>query len=256
MMERRKNYKRGVTLTELLVVLAIIGLLATIAVPVYVNKMEQAKVSTAKHEVRELANAEEICGIMHGYYVPLNMLDDLPYRSQNRPNRVDDIQNTRTILNPYLINTGIPIIEQMTNQDRIQDDSIRAVAKLYYGWQGPFMNFKRYYLGQGIFVEPPDPNDEDIARDYPQDPWGNIYIMVSEEGIVTPRGELTTAHIQSQETVGANTREFDRMAIVSLGADGSVSAINDDGITYRNLTLTDDIWVYFGASGLRSETAY
>lgn len=250
----KKKWRRGVTLTELLVVLAIIGLLATIAVPVYVNKMEQAKVTTAKHEVRELANAEEVCGIMHGYYVPLNMLDDLPYRSQNRPAVVDDVENTRNILNPYLISTGIPIYDQDTNQHRLsQYTSIKAVSNLYFGWQGPFMNFKRYFLGDGVYVEPPDPLTDDVARDYPLDPWGNPYIIVTELGYVTPRGVITSQNIQASQSAD---REFDRMAIISLGPDGSVSALNDDGLTYTNITAEDDIWIYFGASGIRPETYY
>lgn len=254
MLMSKKKWRRGVTLTELLVVLAIIGLLATIAVPVYVNKMEQAKVTTAKHEVRELANAQEVCGIMHGFYVPLNMVDDLPYRSQNRPSVVDDVENTRNVINPYLISTGIPIADQETNQSRLsQFTTVKAVSNLYFGWQGPFMNFKRYFLGDGVYVEPPDPLSDDVARDYPLDPWGNPYIMVTELGYVTPRGFITGQNIQASQSAN---REFDRMAIISLGPDGSVSAINDDGLTYTNITAEDDIWVYFGASGLRPETYY
>jgi len=253
---RKKKLPRGVTLTELLVVLAIIGLLATIAVPVYVNKMEQAKVSTAKHEVRELANAEEVCGIMHGYYVPLCMLDDLPYRSEDRPSTVDDVQNTRTILNPYLISTGIPIAKQDGGQSRLADfNNIKSVSNLYFGWQGPFMNFKRYYVGAGVFVEPPNPDDDDVARDHPLDPWNNPYMIVTELGVVTPIGQIKNISIPVQE--GA-AREFDRMAIVSLGPDASFSDdIADGGYNINeNVTSTDDIWVYFGASGISPETYY
>lgn len=250
MLMSKKKWRRGVTLTELLVVLAIIGLLATIAVPVYVNKMEQAKVTTAKHEVRELASAEEVCGIMHGYYVPLNMLDDLPIRLLNRPPSVDDIENTRNILNCYLINTGIPIRDQDTNQQRLQNySSTKSVSNMYYGWQGPFMNFKRYYLGDGVYVEPPDPLPEDMARDYPLDPWGNPYIIVTEQGYVSPIGRITS-------TLLPPSRYFDRMAIISLGPDGSVQNMTDDSLNITNITAEDDIWVYFGSSGLRPETYY
>ena len=247
MIKRRNTLRRGVTLTELLVVLAIIGLLATIAVPVYVNKMEQAKVNTARHEVLELANAEEVCGIMHGFYVPLAMLDDIPYRSANRPSRVDDVENTRDITNPYLINTGVPILEQRTvGQSRLGDNT-KSVENLFYGWQGPFINFKRYFMGPGIYVEPTNPDPTNITRDYPLDPWGNPYFVVSEEGVIDPDGFLTNNQLD---------HSFDRLTILSLGADGS-TIINASGqISLTNPAGEDDLWVHFGASGLRPETYY
>ena len=246
----KKKRQRGVTLTELLVVLAIIGLLATIAVPVYVNKMELAKINTAKTELRELADAEEQCGILHGFYVPMNMLDDLPYRTQNRPARVDDVQNTADAINPYLISTGVPIQDQHTNgQFRLSTnkDDTKSVGTLYYGWQGPFINYKRYYMGVGIYVEPPNPDTNNIAADFPLDPWGNPYLMLTELGVVDLTGLITTNELE---------HKFDRMTILSLGPDGSAIISGTNSLTYTNPTSDDDLWVHFGASGLPAETNY
>src|SRR5678816_3845545 len=72
---RRDN--AGVTLTELLVVLLIIAILATIAVPVYLNRVEEARVRTAQAEVSEIAKGEDMVAATHGFYVPLQMLDDV-----------------------------------------------------------------------------------------------------------------------------------------------------------------------------------
>jgi len=252
MIVRRMTRRRGVTLTELLVVLAIIGLLATIAVPVYVNKMEQAKVSTAKHEVLELANAEEICGIMHGHYVPLYMLDDLPYRAQGRPTSVDDIENTKDVIDPYLISTGIPIndgttTDQESQQARLSDEADTiSIKRLYLGWQGPFANFKRYYMGFDVYVEPPNPDPNDVARDYPLDPWGNPYLMLTELGLVDFDGRITNDELD---------HNFDRMTILSMGPDGN-TVYSATTLTVLNPSGDDDIWVHFGASGIYPETFY
>jgi len=140
--------------------------------------MEQAKFNTAKHEVREIADAEEMVGVLYGFYVPLIMLDDLPYRTGTRPQNVDDVENTRNNITPcYLINTAVPILNQVSAQSRLEDaESIIAVNKLYFGWQGPFINFKRYYMGFGNYVEPVNPNEFDVAADFPLDPWAILIL--------------------------------------------------------------------------------
>src|ERR1700691_3490483 len=53
--QRRKSDEAGYTLMELLVVLAILGLLAAIATPMVLHYLDSAKVSTAKTEVSNLA---------------------------------------------------------------------------------------------------------------------------------------------------------------------------------------------------------
>jgi prepilin-type N-terminal cleavage/methylation domain-containing protein len=51
----RRSKEEGYTLMELLVVLAILGLLAAIATPMVLHYLDSAKVSTAKTEVSNLA---------------------------------------------------------------------------------------------------------------------------------------------------------------------------------------------------------
>lgn len=60
--------KRGFTLIELLIVVAIISILATIAVPNFVNTWNRAKVSRAKADLRILATALDMYRIDHGNY--------------------------------------------------------------------------------------------------------------------------------------------------------------------------------------------
>ncbi len=49
--------RRGFTLVELLIIIAIIAILAVIAVPMYLNRVEEARITRAIHEVRDLCTA-------------------------------------------------------------------------------------------------------------------------------------------------------------------------------------------------------
>jgi len=71
---RRKPKSRGFTLVELMVVIAIIGLLATVVTVSVITKMEEANVGKVKADMKGMKDAMKLFKINMGYW-PRNMND-------------------------------------------------------------------------------------------------------------------------------------------------------------------------------------
>ncbi len=242
--------RRGVTLTELLVVLAIIGLLATIAVPVYVNRSEQAKIKIAQQECRNIARAQDACGIMHGFYVPIQVLDDVPETVESNADSIDQEPGGL-----YLIDTGINVQTQQNAQPQFNDYATNPkVADLRYYWQGPFLNPTRVWFDPNNYDNAWDPamSSSDRRRDYPIDPWGVPYRMYSPIGICGTNATSENYNTDgfSDANLTSNDDRFDRFAIVSFGPDG----LRDTDARRSATAPEDDLVIYFGT--VVSETAY
>lgn len=245
--------KKGLTLTELLVVLAIIGLIATIAIPSYLNRIEQARKTTAQAECEAIAKAEEIVGATYGYYIPIQCLDNVPNTSGTSTVPDDDWDNEdltgRTL---YAIDLSIPVASQVGNQGTGGYDLVLSensnntrIKNMITNWSGPFFYPQRYY--KGTDNNPYPTNASTVRLDHPLDPWGRPYRFFSPVGIIGSNADGTNYDTDtfSNGSLTTTSDRFDRFAIVSLGGDGLLDSTGSS-------QTKDDIYYVFGPG----ETVY
>ena len=247
-LRRLYHAPRAVTLTELLVVLAIIGLLATIVIPVYLTRMEQARIRTAQLECKEIALAEEQCAIIHGFFVPIQLLNDLIHDDRGlgftATPPADSLDN-ELLSNIHLIDPFVPAIVQAGgNQFNMGQMNVARVFDMVMHWQGPFLNVHRKYINP---AHAQVISRDDVRFDFPIDPWGQPYRFFSPIG---PIGDLALVVDINQmfndsfsngriQTAGSTTHDpFDRYTIVSYGP--------NQILDLRSEPTNDDIFYEFG----------
>lgn len=249
---------RGFTLTELLVVMVIIGLLSTIIVPVYISRMEDARIRVARAECREIAQAEEQCAILHGFYVPFQVLDDMPKRTGSPAgDYIDREPDSIKVVDP-MIRPDIQRLRAGGQFSFAMRDTNTRIGNLINHWSGPFITPQRVYdVPGGYSVGNPAWETSSEARlDFPIDPWGEPYRFYSPEGIIgaqalvtgSTTGYNTDTYFDGQLTT-LGDRNFPRYAVVSFGKD-NLPDVSSGGALSTNL---DDIVYLFGTPGVESD---
>jgi prepilin-type N-terminal cleavage/methylation domain-containing protein len=231
--QRRPRAAKGFTIIELLIAIIIIGVIVAIAVPIIASRADQARIASAKSDLRNIAAAMDTVAIDTGYYPRMFLLDDAlvgdgePFQYPNNVNdRFDGIDEYVTIpgnfyqaldqlfIIPATGDLVAPAVGAQLLQD-LQDDPQK------FNWNGPFITWnldRNLYTALGATIPEPD--------GLPDDPWGNNYLLFTKLGLmIEPEGELALNATFPDDRPPTNggpidCEVFGRFALVSLGPDG------------------------------------
>ena len=83
--EIARKAKEGFTLIEILVVVAIIGMLGAVAVPAYMNYLADARITTTRSLIKNIEDACQMYNMKHGGKYPAQLSDLLEGDDDNPP---------------------------------------------------------------------------------------------------------------------------------------------------------------------------
>ena len=86
--EVARKAKEGFTLIEILVVVAIIGMLGAVAVPAYMNYLADARITTTRSLIKSIEDACQMYNMKHGGKYP-NQLSELLEGDDDNPPLLD-----------------------------------------------------------------------------------------------------------------------------------------------------------------------
>ena len=127
-MLNKKNGEKGFTLIELLVVIIIIGILAAIALPSFLNQTTKAKQSEAKTYVATIGKTQQAYFTEKGTFAPA-----LTYLSLGTPTATDNYSYIPLSTTDVAVAVGTSTLKPNLKDyyGRVSTGSITAISELY-----------------------------------------------------------------------------------------------------------------------------
>lgn len=236
-----RSRRRGFSAVEIAMVATVVTILALILVPVVRQRLEQARISTALADARNIAAGLDAFATEYGSYPRLFLL---PFSEEQiidfDPGAPSFYQNLNQL---FISPRSGEFLDPALSAQLLEDLQGVGTNPPRREWFGPFLSFNRdnnLYTGLGDTEPEPD--------GIPDDPWGNNYLFVTKAGLVIePSGVISaTAAFPGNAPPttggGVNTAGTGRFAIISLGPNGVPGTPGDSDI----LGEGDDIVFVFG----------